>query len=902
MAEQYPHNSPSAPTTEEAVRQWWQQRFGTPLPEDVKTYLRGLLRQEIARTRLEANRLDDVALQRVREGRRLLQTKLSNVEATLQQIRLQRERTQQYLGMCSELELLRQRLYEIGKQQASVLTQQRELERFETFEAINGRFQRIHTLSEGISLARKDISRLALQIDEAKKKDAEAAKGIEAEREKTQDAIDTLIQAALTMAETERLTEQMATLQSWQKEAKSIAMTYRERLSILQGKLAESKSEEERLQDELAALKLQSQTLEAHRQMIAKSEALQVMLDELQKAKDLQETLSTELNQTLRWKNERDEQLGRLFTEHQKLIAAIKALQEEADAHRSNIAGQDSFHLQRKVLELHNRKLMLETGLSLWKNIATGYDQLELKEQQITVIRLSTDQLNTTVDALETELRKLESQLQQKTYHWTLSKSQNVIELRSDLQEGKACTVCGATHHPWLGKDIKEQSALISALKADCEQLEEEVRSKKGQLDETRQKLTANIAKLEVETANIQLLQARLKQDTGEWQNFASLDRSFIECSRSTNREARSILMRQLIERTATDSEEAEKELNAFTFHLNAISRLGTSIQEKQQESDELTVRLNEVNTACQVLAWQVERLNQHQAAATRDYSQRYETLVREITIPNWFQRWKVAPESVKLRILETSRTWTDIQSDITFHEKEIQKFHTKNEMLQKAIAELQSDIPKAETRYAKTEEQSSKAANELHKALPDSDGKTLFQNAQHTLQNKQESLQKAETAYKEQLLQYLTLTTQQKNLEDLVHQDEERVAEERKVLDIWMRQYNANHPPVQFAELERVLADGKDWTEIRKNTREIAIESATTQAKADHLRAQIIALQAEGIRPNIENGDEEQKKLCLQQEEVEQQRRDILRQTAHLDEQLRAHEQAITSIEEADK
>ena len=32
-------------TTEENARQWWQERFGTALPEDVKAWLRGIIRQ-----------------------------------------------------------------------------------------------------------------------------------------------------------------------------------------------------------------------------------------------------------------------------------------------------------------------------------------------------------------------------------------------------------------------------------------------------------------------------------------------------------------------------------------------------------------------------------------------------------------------------------------------------------------------------------------------------------------------------------------------------------------------------------------------------------------------------------------------------------------------------------------
>ena len=71
------------------MRQWWQQRFEEPVPEDVKAWLRSLLRREISRARIDEQRLDDAALQRLHDSRRLAQTKLDNLEASIAALRKQ---------------------------------------------------------------------------------------------------------------------------------------------------------------------------------------------------------------------------------------------------------------------------------------------------------------------------------------------------------------------------------------------------------------------------------------------------------------------------------------------------------------------------------------------------------------------------------------------------------------------------------------------------------------------------------------------------------------------------------------------------------------------------------------------------------------------------------------------
>ena len=849
----------------------------------------------MSRMKRDARILNSTQLQRVKDAKRLAETKLQGLEDSLRHLQAQQQWLRRYNKLSLALEREKKHLFELGKQKAVLAKDASMLERYDLFEGIHGIYQKLSVVREqigldkrGLSLLEREAEQNRRQLGEQEKRQQQAKDQLDASSTALLDAFDNICTAYHLTGANEALDAEIAFLTEQNNKIG-------EEIEALGTRIAEKKRNAETLRSDLEKLGARRQSMEMHENMIRHGEATLLQLKSLQEVYKQNDDLQQKRQQAIRRQNEENEMLSKAFAQYQDLVSQSDTAEGELSKHRSRILGQDGLMLQERALMLKGRRQMLLSALSLWKRISSGYENIEERSRRVTELRLHIRHLEDSVRQLEVEAGKTQRLCEEKEYTYLLSKGQDIIQLRADLREGVSCSVCGATHHPYHSDTILDQSKLISQMKTDYEMLLSESNAKQQQLSELRTELATTKGSLNAEEEALNTIRIRQEQDVQEWKLYAELDPTFAECSESTNLDARTAMLRQFIENVSRDAEVAEKELNTFTFHQSSIARLGEELQKLEQKKSETNVRLGELNTGCQVLSREVEQTGLLLDSSNKRFTSLYESLQHTVTIKDWYTLWQKTPEQLYEQIQKLITDWFSVEQEIAEKQALLNMETSKLESLK---AHQMSFVRATSIITEQTEGMETRKAENLktyQQMIQDRDAKSLYLNLLDTKQiaQKQHEQERKETdniRHEADIMQ---------GRHDYYMSHIEKLEGEQKELgeklDLWMHNFNQQHPPVQASELDEVFADGKDWSQIRSSLKQINTDTLLCQAKVEDLNSRIIAMDTEEGHCSLATPDI-QENIAAKQEALTKQRNDTMMVIARLAVQLEDHEKALAA------
>lgn len=851
------------------------------------------VRQEAVWERKQQGLMTPQQLQRTREAKRLAETKMAIMEESVQRLREQQEWLRRHTNLCAQLQEEKATLHTLLKQQSTMAEEARNLERYESFEEVQGDFQRMTVLGTIAADNRRSQNGLERTVEELQHGWEDQHKQVKQRAADLETATSRLQEAQDPIAQAHHIAGQQAILAEWAATMDSNIRQLKDAMAALRKKMDEQAEENELNAHELDRHRAGRQSIEMHERMIVHSDGLLARLDRLALAEEtLRQRTASHKERQMR-QNELNERLGTLFGQFQDVNAQLSTLGDELAVHRNAIKGKTSYQLQENTMRLKSRGEMLRSALSLWNRIWTGYDTIEEKRQQLNQIRLRVDHLQGTIGPLADETDKLERLCSEKLYTYLMSKSQNVIRLRGDLKEGVSCSVCGATHHPYHSDTMLEQSKLIGEFKTEHEMMEAELKQKKALLHDLRMELSEVQGQRKAEENSLATSLRRQEEDVKEWQLFCALDSSFKDCSPSTNREARQAMLRQLIENTAKDAQEAQERLDRYNYRQTCISELSEKIMKLEQRKNELSTALNELNTSCQVMAGQVDLVQGLLENVKKSFQQIYGEIDSMMTLPDWFNEWNRNHESLRMHIMKLADSWQVINHNIDSTRTDLlcgqEKLATMKEHMHAMDERLEVLLTQAknlETRRAELDKQLGQllGGQEAKAATRQLLAGLVEAQRQHDKEMDQlRQMQHNMDAARGQLEAYVALGNAV---------SDEHAGQQQK-LDLWIHNYNAQHPPVQYSELERLFQKGKGWNAIRQRLARLHGDMQMHQARMDQLQAELTVMQTEAGRVSAATDEKTMDSLVIQRQEAEKKLHDLVMQIARLQIAIDDHEKA---------
>lgn len=821
--------------------------------------------------------------QRMRDALRLAQTRMQNMEENLKRLRSLQNKLYIHQQLNDELNINSKHLFVLNKEYASMSDEADEMDRFETFESVMAPFLKMQILEQDAEENRRNGNELEQNI-------RRTADDIEVLRKNLMHSRDVIKVADArhrdichTVEECSRIDGASAVIESGMKRMTQFLQSEQDRLESIKSMLGSQQAMCKEYERSLESFNARRHIMESHENMLEHADLILMMLQRLE---ELAESLSGKTLQYERNVEEMqrlNEDLARVISRHDDIVQQIQSLQDEIRIHRNNISGIQSYEVQERVMELKSRILMLNAAHSLWSRISTGYAIIEEKAQLINSLRLDIEHDMKTEQELTITVATLKRQVSDKEYSLNMSKSQSLISLRADLEEGTACSVCGATHHPYHSDTMQDQYKLISDFRSDYESLSGELQGQEKQLAVLHDKLTRNLGRQVAEQQNMEVVRLRQSQDVREWRVFAQLDPTFADCSASTDSDARMATIRQLLDNAQRDMQSAEAELGEFNYHTAQITTLSGKIAQLEETKSEIDIRVDEAKSRCRIMASQDERLAQSRKLAQEKYRRHYDLLQQEITLPEWFRSWQSNSEGLYMTIKQMASDWHQVKKDISDTRYLLSECKVRCEMLvsmqkqcEHALEIMQEEIRLGKGKYSELHEQRQTLLPGIGtgEALDNSLDACRKIQEEHT--SCIEKLHNLALQCKEQEGAYGTV----RRMGELL---DEKVRAQKNLVDLWIKGYNASHPPVQYHELNNVLTQNIDWNYKRKRIRENRMNTLLLQQKVKELQAEIIALEVDTGTLTNEQLIDKQRVTEQQIEQQESSLRDVTLQIAKL-------------------
>lgn len=369
----------------------------------------------------------------------------------------------------------------------------------------------------------------------------------------------------------------------------------------------------------------QAQALIANLQALLKEEQAnrqeQQNIDDKEKE---QERLQPALQKTKKEIDRSSEELAGSRRQLQESMVRLSAWDVNELQRNCNLVAERKNHVQ-KALEILG---VIEAEERTQREKGAEYE-MKQKEQQ---------RLTHTLEQREKDCNSIKELLPGLEEAYSITMSQNLIALRGTLADGKACPLCGATHHPYRQSHNLEE--VMESLQRDIAEKREHLRVVEGELEQERKREKELLAHLNSLRTTLQESRVRLQAQQGELQKITT-------SSLSLTGEVTRPLLEELQQQTLQEEESSSQQ-------LEACNRLQASVNSEQQRLAQEEKKLSDEKEAFnkKEVQWNSDNLTlgeqkRHLVKAQQKAAQELAEAGAHLTLAGWSDRWIEKPQEV---------------------------------------------------------------------------------------------------------------------------------------------------------------------------------------------------------------------------------------------------------------